>query len=178
MNLAVTVAFLVALSTAALLVLLFRKLASPSRLLDFNPDWLRHFSVARYRPMERLLSEEDYEFLATQRGYDPSIGKRLRSERRRIFRGYLRSLKKDFGRLEAALRLFVVNAAEDRPDLAKALLKQRLAFTVGVLAVECRLILHGLGIGTVDVRTLLDSLDSMRTQIGQLALARQPSPVA
>jgi hypothetical protein len=125
--------------------------------------------------MERLLSEEDYQFLAAQKGYDPRIVRRLRCERRKIFREYLHCLRRDFGRLEAAARVLMVNSSVDRPDLAKALLRQRLFFTYGVLAAECRLMLHGLGLGTVDTGRLVGSLDAMRAQLGQLTAVRHAS---
>jgi hypothetical protein len=153
---------------------LFRKLASQSGVLELDPEWLEQYSVARYRPMRRLLSEEDYEFLATQKGYDPSIARKLRSRRRKIFRQYLRCLKRDFRRLEGAAKLLLVGCGQDRPDLAKTLFEQRLMFTFGILAVEYRLALHGLGLGNVDIRDLLGTLDRLQDQLGQLALAQQP----
>ena len=54
--------------TAAGFVLLFRRLLSPTRHSGFSQDWLTHFSVNRYRPMERLLADEDYLFLSSQKG--------------------------------------------------------------------------------------------------------------
>jgi hypothetical protein len=55
---------------------LVRRVAAPSRTAEGDlGTWLDSFSVARYRPMERLLSEADYEFLAAQPGYDPSIAR-------------------------------------------------------------------------------------------------------
>jgi len=163
----------VGLCSAVAFALLFRAVLRRDRFDDLTPEWLSNFSVARYKPMERLLSEDDFKFLGAQRGFEPKIARRLRSERRKIFREYLRCLRRDFGRLEAAVRLFMVNAREDRPEMAKALLRQRLAFTYGVFAAECRLVMHTFGIGTVDIRELVGSLDVMRSQLGQVAVARQ-----
>ncbi len=159
--------------TTVAFVLLFRAVLRRDRFDGLTPDWLSNFSVARYKPMERLLCEDDFRFLAAQKGFEPKIARRLRAERRKIFREYLRCLSRDFGRLEAAVRLFMVHAMEDRPELAKALLRQRLAFTYGIIAAECRLVMHTFGIGTVDIRNLVGSLDMMRIQAGQLAVARQ-----
>ena len=175
MNSTLAVAALLVLAVATVFGVLFRKLASQRRFDPFSPEWISKFSIARYMPMERLLLEEDYAFLSAQPGCDPSILRRLRSERRKIFRQYLRCLKKDFHRLESAVRLYMVHASEDKPEMAKALFRQRLVFTYAVLGVECRLLLHGFGLGAVDIRGLVGSLDAMQSQLGQLALARQAS---
>lgn len=127
------------------------------------PDeaWLRSFSAARYRPMLRLLAEDDYEFLLAV-SKDPAVVKRLRAERRRIFRMYLNNLVRDFSRLHRAARVLVLEAEEERSDVAERLIRIRLNFVLAVFAVRCRLALHTVGIGTVDVRALIDSLESMK----------------
>jgi hypothetical protein len=172
-----TVTIAIAVSLIILVALLFagllRRLTAHSMHSHVDLEWVANFSVAKYRPMERLLSESDYRFLAVHKGYDRKIEKRLRSERRKILRGYLRCLKDDFSRLEAALRLFVSHSPVDRSDLAKALLKQRALFTFGVLMLECRLALHFLGVGTVNSQGLIGSLDSLKAQVEQLVLAEQ-----
>ena len=56
-----------------------------SRATDYDPEWLEDFSISRYRPMLRLLSEDDYEFLASQAGYKGKIASQLRAERRKVF---------------------------------------------------------------------------------------------
>ena len=175
MDIAITAALALVVATAVGFGLLFKRMLFRDRVPDFDPEWLENFSVSKYRPMERLLSEEDFEFLVSQEGYEPKIGKRLRSERRKIFRRYLRLIRRDFQRLEAAVRLFMVDSAEDQPELAKALLKQRLYFTCAIWSVEVRLTLHWLGIGTVDIRQLVGALDVMRVRLGAMALARQAS---
>jgi hypothetical protein len=71
-----------------------------------------------------------------------------------------------------ALRTLILHSAEDRSDLAAALVRQRLLFAAGMLAVEGRLLLHAAGINTVavDVRGLLESLETMQAQMGQLLM--------
>ena len=93
------------------------------------------------------------------------MGRKFRAERRRIFRGYLRSLKKDFGRVSWACQMLVVHAADDRADLAKALIRHRLTFAVGMLAVEVHLPLHAAGIGTVEIHGLVESLATLQAQL-------------
>jgi hypothetical protein len=174
-NLPISVAVLVAGSTACILILLYRNLVSSLRVRDVDVGRLSRFSVERYRPMARLFAEEDYEFLADQEGYNTRIARQLRRERRRVFRGYLDCLKRDFGQFEAAIKVCMITSRVDRPDLAKALLKRRLVFTYALMVTEWGLALHGLGLGTVDVSRLVGSLDGMRIQLGQAALARQGS---
>lgn len=158
------------LALALVLLLLARRVLV--RTSDgLNPDWLRSFDTGKYRPMERLLSEADFAFLAAQSGYEPRIGRNLRSARRRIFRQYLCCLRKDFARLEACLRWMMVHSSADRPDLARALRRQKLAFMFGMLAVEGRLLLHGLGLQPADVARLVGSLDLLRGELRRLAPA-------
>lgn len=175
MNLPIIVGVLVAGGTACILALLYRNLVSTVRVRDLDIGRLNRFSVARYRPMARLFAEEDYEFLAGQQGYDPRIARQLRRERRRVFRSYLHCLKRDFAQLEAAVKVCMVMSRQDRPDLAKALLRRRLVFTYALLVTEWHLALHSLGLGTVDVSRLVGALDGMRIQLGHAALVRQGS---
>lgn len=131
------------------------------------------FSLARYRPMERLLAEEDFLFLAAQPGYRPEIGAKLRRERRRIFRLYLRELTRDFHRLHADARAMVADSTAEHSELVGVLLRQQLTFRLGLAAIELRLALGGLGLGKVDVRGLVEAIEAMR-----LDLARFSAPAS
>jgi hypothetical protein len=154
---------------------LYRTLAARKNSTD-SMDELLVLSPGKYRPMERLLGEEDFRFLASQPGYSPKLGRRLRSERRQIFRGYLRSLSRDFGGITSACRLLILHSAEDRAELASMLLRQEFMFAFGMMAIEGRLLLHAAGIGTVDVRGLVESLETMQTQVRVLLSPPQPMP--
>jgi hypothetical protein len=138
-------------------------------------DWCRTFSLARYRPMERLFVQEDYEFLSSQPGFKPEIYRRLQAERRRVFRRYLRSLSRDFDLLLGAAKTLILNSVEDRPDLAKMLMRQRLVFSYALATVHVRLALQGLGLGTVDVRPLVGALDALRMELRSLSQVAQAS---
>jgi hypothetical protein len=171
MNIFVVAAVLSLGPIALALVLLYRKLSSQSDS-EVALDQCLVLSLEKYRPMERLLQEQDFRFLATQPGFSPQLGRRFRTERRRIFRGYLRNLKKDFGRVSLAFRILIVHSVEDRGDLAASLVRLRLMFAIGMLAVEGRLLLHAAGLGTVDVSGLVASLETMQ---GQMRLMLTPS---
>src|SRR5947209_5513403 len=136
------VAAIVLGTVAGAFLFLLRRLATPSSVTACDEAWLEEFSVAKYRPMLRLLAQEDYEFLATQAGYKPEIAKKLRKERRRIFRSYLSNLVRDFHRLQLSAKMLVVNAQIDREDLVSKLMMQKLNFTLAVAIVEVRLVLH------------------------------------
>ena len=160
---------------AIVLCLLLRNLAMPARGELISTEWLSRFSVARYRPMERLFSEEDYHYLARQRGFHPRIARQLRRERIRIFRGYLRCLKSDYRRLEAAIALYMADSPVDRPDLAKSLFHRRLQFMWAVLNAEWRLRLYGFGLSPMDAQRLVTAVDDMRSHLRRQALVRQAS---
>lgn len=162
-------------AVAILFACLFRRLNAPDRERLPNLEWCQGFSIHRYRPMERLFSEEDYQFLAAQCGYSPEMGRRLKAQRRRIFRHYLRGLSRDFSRLHTAARFMLLHAPQDRPDLAIQLFRQRLLFRYALLSVHSTLVLQTLGVGTVDVRRLVQALESMGSQFRQLAAVPQPS---
>src|ERR1017187_5125888 len=158
----------ICVAVGAVLVFLFRRLVAGPKSLPVSVDWINDLSIARYRPMERLLSDEDYRFLAEQPGVSKKMVRRLRSERRKIFRGYLACLSKDFSLVGAALRLMMMYSAQDRSDLAGILYKQQALFAFGLLAVQWRLVLHACGLGTVDVRGLVRAMESMRLELRQM----------
>jgi len=164
MNIYLVAAVLALAPIGLALGFLYRTLASRKHSID-SMDQLLVLSPGKYRPMERLLGEEDFRFLASQPGFSPKLGRRWRTEHRQIFRGYLRSLGRDFSTVTAACHLLLVHSAEDRAELASTLMRQQLMFGLGMMAVEGRLLLHAGGIGTVDVHGLVESLETMQTQV-------------
>jgi hypothetical protein len=169
MGILLTACALVLLLVAISFACLFRKLASHEDIRQWPADWLQEEPAAKYRPMERLLDESDTQFLASFPELAPCVGHRLRVERRRIFRAYMRSLRRDFGRIYSATKLLILYSEVDRPDLAMELLRQRAQFAYGMLVLECLLVCHTVGVGRVDVRGLIGSLDRMRLQLKSLA---------
>ncbi|MFN7996451.1 MAG: hypothetical protein U0Q18_22760 [Bryobacteraceae bacterium] len=174
MNLVLGVATLVCLAVGVALVFLFRQLVAGPKSLPLSADWINALSAARYRPMERLLNEDEYRFLASQPGCDEKMIRRMRADRHRLFRGYLGCLRRDFGLLLTALKLLVTYSNQDRPDLVRILYKQQLMFATGMLMVEWRLLLNRYGLGSVDVSGLVQVVDSMRIELRQMVPASQP----
>jgi hypothetical protein len=118
----------------------------------------------RYRPMLRLLSLEDTELLA-----EPALRRKFRTQRSDLFREYLRSLTRDYGKLLAEVRLIMTQSGIDRPDLAKALVRNQVLFAITLCRIDFRLRLYALGIGKtagvkLDVLGLVNALNVMRGQ--------------
>jgi hypothetical protein len=114
----------------------------------------------RFKPMLRLLSAEDTALVAANK----PLARKLKKQRTEIFREYLACLSADYGRLLAGVRQAMVASGVDRPDLAAALAKNQLLFTVALCRIEYRLFLHSLGVGSVDVSGLVEAITVLRTQ--------------
>jgi hypothetical protein len=159
---------------------LFRKLTSGNRETVFSGDLESLFAPSRYKPMERLLGAEDGSFLSSQPACNRGMMRRFRTSRVGIFRGYVRCLGRDFTRVATALKMLMIHAPVDRSALAGLLLKQRLLFSVNMMSLQFRLVLHGLGWSapTIDVRNLVEALDALSSQLRAVALTMQPSASA
>ena len=150
------------------LVFAIRKMAYPVVDLPATLDWITELSTERYRPMLRLLSEEELRFMTRQPGFTPKLVAQFRRQRCEIFRGYLRSLSADFTRVSIALKLLMVQASSDRADLAAALVRTRLAFTCALVGAHVHLGLYYFGLGTVNASELLRLFDGMRLELRTL----------
>jgi hypothetical protein len=161
-------------------LVLFRKLSSGSRKPVLADNLENIFAPSRYKPMERLLEVSDSRLLELHPAYNRGMVRRFRANRIGIFRGYSRCLGRDFARVSNALKMLMIHAPVDRSALAGMLLKQRMVFSMNMMSLEFRLVLHGFGwsIPTADVRQLVQALDAMRTQLRDLSLTLQPSALA
>lgn len=155
----------------ALVWWLHHLLARPERVLPITMEWLNQLSVDRYRPMLRLLDEEDFRILRAQPGCTPEMARKVREQRYRIFQGYLRSLESDFQKVSSALRMLISQAPEDRPDLAGVLLRTEILFACGMWMVHVRLWLYGRGVGSVNVAPLVQMFNRLRVEVGALVPA-------
>jgi hypothetical protein len=155
-------------------VVMFRKLGSADSL-PVTAGWIDELSTESYRPMARLLDSRDIEFLRSQAGYTRKMEAKLRAQRCQIFRGYLRCLDLDFKRVCTALKVVLVQSAQDRPDLSAVLVHHRIMFVSSLLAVYFRLFLYRWGICTVDVTSLVQIFDLMRIELRTLVPATMPA---
>ncbi len=156
---AVSVLAIIAISTAL-------RFCAHMRMLGANKHpRLLELSSSQYRPMLRLLADEDLDFAPP----NAAVRRMLRAQRRRLFREYLRYLSKDYGQLLAGIRMAIVQSEVDRPDLGKALLKNRVLFSAALCRIDVRLSLHALGVGGVDASKLVDALDVLRDRVSVLS---------
>jgi hypothetical protein len=165
MNMVVAVSVLTFLALGVCLGLLVRSFRLTAGKLPVTTDWLDDLSADRYRPMLRSLDEGDFRFLSRQPGFDRQMAARLRAQRLRMVREYVRSMEVDFGRLCTALKIVMAQAGEDRPDLAVALIQNQVAFTFGMAAVQVRLLLYRWGLGGMEFTSLLKVFEGMRLEL-------------
>jgi len=154
------VATLAGLFVMAVVLALIRRSIRMAAAPGVDPRWLTEFSVESYGPMTRLLNEEDYRFLASQKGYEPGLAKKLRRERRIVLKMYLSSLGSDFNRLHRAARVLAVYAPDT--NIASTLLSSYVTFWWGMVQVRARLLVPGV---SVDVAGLLVSVSSVRQRL-------------
>jgi hypothetical protein len=158
------IALLMSIATGSALLLFVARMRS----LDAHVQAQQNLPDAnRYKPMLRLLSDTDLGFAAA----NPKLRSRIRSQRREVFRGYLRCLTKDYARLLTGLRETMVESGVDRPDLAKALARNQVLFALSLCRIELHLQLHAFGIGKVDVSGLVEALDSLRGAVSVMTPA-------
>jgi hypothetical protein len=165
---------LISTGLAVMLIMVLRQMAGTKRKLPATVEWMEALSVERYRPMLRLLDREDLAFLKSQPGFRPDMAKRLRRQRCDIFIGYLRHLCSDFQLTCAALKLIMLHAPVDRPDLASGLLRAQVSFALGLLQIHLRLALYRWGLADVDVRNLVQLFDGMRLELRSMVPAAAP----
>jgi hypothetical protein len=166
---------------ALLIIVLFAVLAAGSGILMLAARMRSLDSMARsnrplpdadrYRPMLRLLSNEDLNFAART----PALRAKVAARRRELFRGYVRCLTKDYARLLGSVRRLMVESGVDRPDLAKALAKNRFVFALALCRIDVHLRLHALGLSNVDVSGLVEALDGLRATVNIMSPAAAPS---
>ena len=168
MELAIVIAAGALLATAIGFGALLRTLSADPQTLPATADWIDELSIEKYRPMLRLLSDDDVRFLASQPGYSPRTAREFRRQRCEIFRGYLRWLRADFSRICTALQVLMVQSQHDRPDLAMLLIRQKFVFAASLIAIHVNLVLYRLGIVSVGVGSIISAFDSLRLELRQM----------
>ena len=131
------------------------------------PDEISNFDLAHYEPMNRLLTGSDFEFLSSQPGYRPGIGRRFRRNRRRIFRLYLRELTGEFHQLHAAARKAVAVSPAEHAEFVGALLLQQVVFWRTLFLLELRLIVPWRA--RVDAAGLVRTVESLHAGLHRVA---------
>jgi hypothetical protein len=156
---------LIVLSLAVAFGLLIRRLSSRADSPVQADEWLDTFAIETYAPLGRLMDDADYEFLARQPGYTPSIARVLRAERRKVLTGYLRLLVRDFNNLLAFAKTMLVQSGEDQPEFATSLLREQARFYFLICVVYCDVRLSAFGAGRKRVDELVTSLGRMQERL-------------
>lgn len=154
---------IVAFGVALLGPVVFR-LFQPCSYDEIPPEWLEEFSPSSYYPMQSLLADEDFRFLAGQPGFDLSLYRKLKRERLLIFRQYLRRLIIDFNRLYTATRTLISQQPEDHSELAVKLVKIRISFMCSVIRAEFSYALCCMGFRTNVANVMLIRLEEMSSE--------------
>jgi hypothetical protein len=166
---ALLLTILAAIAVASGFVSTMRRAAPRSKTPPVTAGWIEELSVERYRPMLRLLDPDDFQKLHSEHGCTPEAIAEIRAERCRIFQQYLRSLRADFKKVCAALKMVMAQASKDRPDLASILLRSQVQFAFHCALLELRLGLFSCGIAGVDVSALLGVFEGLRCELRAVA---------
>ncbi len=153
---------------APVLARLFRR----CEISEITPEWLESFSVTAYYPMQGLLSDEDFRFLARQPGFDFSLYRKLRKERLLIFRQYLSRLILDFNRLHMTARLLIARGQEDRSDLIMRLFRLKIRFSLAVMQSQISYLCCRAGIGRLAARSMIARLEEMSVELNGITALR------
>ena len=133
------------------------------------------FSPEHFRAMERVLAKADENFFSSHPACTEQMKKSFRNARIAIFRGYAHLLSQDFNRICKTIKLRMITSDVDRSELAGILMKQQFGFAVGMMYVEWKLTLFGLGWNGVDLSGLDDAMDAMRAQLQTLSALTAPA---
>ena len=166
---ALSAMLLPALALIGIAIVVGRQIGALQRRSSLPLDWTAELSVERYRPMLRLLDNDDLRFLRLQPGATPALVGRLREQRCQVFRGYLRSLERDFRQASAALALVMMQSHSDRTDLIPALIGSSVRFAAGLFLVRCRLLLYRWDVGQEPVARLVSLFEGLQLELRALS---------
>ena len=130
----------------------------------------------RYRPMERLLRSSDWAYLSKQPGFTPAKIRKIRSQRRGIFRQYLAGMNGDFSALCLLVRALMVQSPVDRSDLASALGGIQRAYYSSVIKIQVKLVAQAIGVSSAEIDTtaLTRVLERLAEEARSLSASESP----
>ncbi len=168
-----TVLILISLLAATVCLVLVAPVLSwllqPTALEEVTPEWLAQFSPSTYYPMQSLLSQDDFKFLARQPGFDAALYRKLRHDRMLIFRQYLRRLICDFNRLHTVARMLVANSSTDQSHMVPRLFSLKVRFTMSVLQAEFSYFLCRIGSQALAAHRVVAALEDMSRELQSLS---------
>lgn len=125
-----------------------------------------------YQPMNRLMAEADFAFVASQAGCNPDLVTRLRRQRVRVLRLYLKQLRGDFERVYRLARRLAPGSLD--PEFASRITLQALRFQALWMGLQARCALGWFVPLRVETATLVSALEHLREVARVSVLAAQP----
>ncbi len=174
MNVIIGTSIFICLALGLCLWRLACRVALRAEELPVTTDWIDELSLERYRPMLRLLAEDDIRLLKQRPGCTRRMVAKFRAQRCSIFISYLRLMQADFGRISTALKIILAQSQQDRPDLASSLIRSQITFGYGIAVVQFRVLLFRWGFGPVEVAGLVKVFEGMRLQLRMQCPAFSP----
>jgi hypothetical protein len=153
-----------------LLCWLLGRLIRTRRVFDIDFAWWNSFSPERYKPVTRLLSEQDFDYISGLDGCDRRMAAKFRSRRVKLMRQYLREMSADFDRLQAIGQLMVEAGTAGR-ELRELLFEQRLRFTLAMWSAQLQTAGFRAGISRVDTTGLMGALNGLAAGVRQQSLS-------
>ena len=134
----------------------------PAASYGSDASFLDRFSIERYRPMLRLASQMDRQFLTREHG--KTLATCYRKIQRDLLREYLAEASNDFNRLYAIATAKAVNAASDPGDLSLNLFEQQMSFLLAMWGIEARLLVDDYLPFSIDLQPLVVHLEGLAGQ--------------
>jgi hypothetical protein len=156
---------LLLLALLAVRLLRYRDMTDPESQSEMESE---EFFATRYEPMARLVTPDDLAFLSSLPGYRSEVGAKLRRDRSRIFRMYLRELADDFHRLHSKARKMVTESQEPHAELVGILIRQQLTFWRAIAFIELRMLAPGAKLPKIDVPGLVETIEAMRSDLARI----------
>lgn len=175
MPLLVPILILLAVQVAVLLLVHQCRIVRREQPPTCDADWLSQVPANRYRPMLRLLDGRDIALMRLQPGFTPDMAARMRRQRAQIFGRYLDSLQTDFRCLTHTIKLILIQSEEDRPELARMLVRIEILFALGMALIRLRLVLYRCNLMTVEASPLVRMFEYLRTKLTALSPAEDPA---
>ena len=126
-----------------------------------------------YLPMKRLFSSQDHDFLDRTCDRPAGVQRRLQAGRKRVFRKYLREIRRDFGKIWSLARALA--PVSRNPEFASQITQQALTFHALYWTIQARCALGWTAPAGVDVGDLVDALERLRTGAQKVLSAQQPA---
>ncbi len=152
---------LLAVLCAGFVLALWRLLHPAAGSGPYAPGWglWARPAAQRYRPVGRLLSDEDFAFVAAQSAGSCRLARRLRRQRLRILRLFLKQMRGDFARVYGLARMLAPTSQD--PAFASRILVLAVQFSVLWVAVDLVSLVGWLGPVRGRLTGLVTALDRL-----------------